>query len=64
MAIISYPKAPEFDPADLDKQNNWFKTYSINPIECGKLCEQFPGLQNAWNQFIITYQLCKSEGNE
>jgi hypothetical protein len=58
---MNFPKPPAFDPSDIDKQNNWMKQYRIDPIKLGRMCEQFPGLQNSWNQFIITYQLCKDQ---
>jgi hypothetical protein len=45
---------------DVDKQHKWITEYSIKPIELGMMCEKFPGLQKSWEQFKITYNLCKS----
>jgi hypothetical protein len=58
---MNFPTAPEFDPNGIDKQNFWFKQYRVDPIKVGRMCEKFPGLQNSWNQFKITYELCKSQ---
>lgn len=44
---------------DLDKQYEYMVKYKIDPIETGELCDQYPGLKNAWEQFKTTLNLCK-----
>jgi hypothetical protein len=44
--------------SDLDKQIFWFNEYKTDPIKVGMLCEEFPGLQKAWEQFQTLYELC------
>ncbi len=45
----------------IDEQHNWMKTYSIDPIELGQMCEEYPSLERSWKQFKIVYELCKVE---
>jgi hypothetical protein len=56
-----YPRAPYFEADDLEKQNQWFNEYRIDSIRLGRMCREFPGLQKSWEQFKITYELCKSQ---
>ena len=49
------------DSWDIDKQAKYLETYKIDAIQLGRLCEQFPGLQKSWDQFIMMYKLCRSE---
>lgn len=44
---------------DIDKQYEFMIRYRTDPIEIGQLCEQFPGLQKSWDQFLTTLNLCK-----
>lgn len=46
---------------DLDKQAGWITTYKMDPIQLGRMCEKFPGLMKAWNEFKIIYELCRSQ---
>ena len=47
--------------ADYEKQNAWVVEYSINAVKVGKLCENYPSLQIAWDQFKTTYEICRSQ---
>lgn len=49
------------DTWDIDKQAKYLETYKIDPIKLGRMCDKFPGLQKSWEQFIIMYELCRSE---
>jgi hypothetical protein len=49
------------DSWDIDKQAKYLETYKIDAIKLGRMCEKFPGLQKSWEQFIIMYELCRSE---
>jgi hypothetical protein len=46
---------------DIEQQHTWIKQYSVNPIELGQLCDEFPALERSWQQFKIVYELCKVE---
>ena len=46
---------------DLDKQYEYMVKYKTDPIEIGELCEQYPGLQKSWEQFLTTLNLCKDK---
>jgi len=45
---------------DVEKQHVWLTEYRLNPIHVGALCDQYPGLMIAWNQFKTTYEMCNS----
>jgi hypothetical protein len=45
----------------LDQQTTWLTEYKIDPIKLGRLCEQYPALQIAWDQFKTTYEMCKAQ---
>ena len=45
----------------LDKQHKWLTEYKLDPIRLGRMCEQFPGLQNSWNEFKMMYEICRSQ---
>ena len=57
---MSY-NGPTFDEEALDRQTKWIKGYQVDPLRLGRMCEEFPGLQKSWEQFKITYELCKSQ---
>jgi hypothetical protein len=44
----------------LDKQHGWMTDYKIDPIRLGRMCEQYPALQNSWEQFKLMYELARS----
>ena len=44
---------------DIEKQHEYMIKYKIDPIEIGRLCECYPGLQKSWEQFSNTLNLCK-----
>ena len=45
----------------LDKQTSWLTEYKLDPITVGRMCEKYPALQKSWNEFILVYQLCRSQ---
>ena len=45
----------------LDKQTDWLNTYKLDPIKLGRMCEKFPTLKIAWDQFKSTYEMCKAQ---
>ena len=45
----------------LDQQTTWLTEYKIDPITVGRMCEKFPALQIAWEQFKTTYEICKAQ---
>lgn len=49
------------DSWDLDKQAKYLETYKIDAIKLGRMCEQYPSLQNSWNEFKLVYELCRSQ---
>lgn len=44
----------------LDTQYKWLKDYKIDPVQVGSMCEKYPALLVAWNQFKTTYEICDS----
>lgn len=60
-ASKGFPRAPDFNADDIDKQTHWMNSYRIDPIKLGRMCDKFPGLQKSWEQFKITYELCRSQ---
>ncbi len=49
---------------DFDTQNKYFLEYNIKAVELGVMCNEFPALKKAWDQFKTVYELCKEENNE
>jgi len=49
---------------DFDKQHQFYLEYNIQAVELGIMCNEFPALQKAWDQFKTVYELCKEENNE
>lgn len=45
----------------IDKQTTWLNEYKLDPIKLGRMCEKFPALQIAWDQFKTTYEICKAQ---
>ena len=45
----------------IDKQHKWVTDYKVDAIRLGRMCEEFPGLQKSWEQFIMMYELCRSQ---
>lgn len=45
----------------LDRQHGWLNEYKIDPIRLGRMCEQYPALQIAWDQFKTTYEMCRAQ---
>lgn len=48
------------DP-DIEKQASWLETYRINPIQLGRMCEQYPTLLTSWEHFKTVYEMCRSQ---
>lgn len=46
---------------DIGKQADWIVHYKVDPIRLGRMCEKFPGLEKAWNDFKLVYELCRSQ---
>jgi hypothetical protein len=46
---------------DISKQADWIVHYKVDPIRLGRMCEQFPTLEKAWNDFKLVYELCRSQ---
>jgi hypothetical protein len=46
---------------DISKQADWMIQYKVDPIQLGRMCEQFPALQKSWNDFKLVYELCRSQ---
>ena len=44
---------------DIDTQHEYLLKYKIDPIEVGKLSEKYPGLKQAWEEFIELYNESK-----
>jgi hypothetical protein len=44
-----------------DDQHEIYLKYKTDPLQVGRLCKKFPTLENAWNQFKNTLELCKSQ---
>jgi hypothetical protein len=49
---------------DFDQQHQYYLEYNIKAVELGKMCNQYPALQKAWDQFKTVYELCKEENDE
>ena len=49
---------------DFDTQHKYFLEYNIKAVELGAMCEEFPALQKAWDQFKTVYELCREEHHE
>ena len=45
----------------VEKQADWLVTYRIDPIQMGRMCEEYPALQKSWNEFKLVYELCRSQ---
>ena len=45
----------------VDTQHTWLNQYRVDSIKVGHLCEQYPALQIAWDQFKTTYEMCKAQ---
>lgn len=45
----------------LDRQHSWLTHYRVDSIKVGHMCEQYPALQIAWDQFKTTYEICKAQ---
>jgi hypothetical protein len=45
----------------VDQQNVWLNEFKVDPIRLGRMCDKFPALQKSWEQFKITYELCRSQ---
>jgi hypothetical protein len=57
-------KHKKFEPSefiDLDTQHEWAVQYRVDSLTLGRLCSEFPGLQKSWEQFIMMYELCRSQ---
>lgn len=50
--------------ADFDTQHRYYLEYNIKAVELGTMCEEYPALKKAWDQFKTVYELCKEENNE
>jgi hypothetical protein len=46
---------------DFDTQNKFYLEYNIKAVELGVMCNKFPALKNAWDQFKTVYELCKEQ---
>lgn len=49
---------------DIDAQHKLYLDYNIKAVELGLMCQTYPALQKAWDQFKTVYELCKDENNE
>ena len=49
---------------DFDTQHKYFLEYNVKAVELGIMCNEFPALQKAWDQFKTVYELCKEDNNE
>ena len=56
-----HKKFPGTKIPGIEEQHTWMKKYSVNSIELGQLCDQYPALERSWQQFKIVYELCKVE---
>lgn len=45
----------------INKQNEWLNQYKVDAVRVGRMCEQYPALQNSWEQFKIMYDLVRSQ---
>ena len=44
----------------MEKQHQYIREYGgHNPVEVGILCDKYPGLKNAWQQYKLLYKICK-----
>lgn len=59
--IVSHKKFEGTVHPDLDQQTKWFNEFRLEPIRLGQMCEQYPSLQNSWNEFKLVYELCRSQ---
>jgi hypothetical protein len=50
-----------YDDDGVEKQADWLVTYRIDPIQMGRMCEEYPALQKSWNEFKLVYELCRSQ---
>jgi hypothetical protein len=49
---------------DFDTQHKYYLEYNIKAVELGVMCNEFPALKKAWEQFKTVYELCKEDSNE
>lgn len=49
---------------DFDTQHKYYLEYNIKAVELGMMCNEFPALQKAWEQFKTVYELCKEDNHE
>ena len=45
----------------VDRQHEWLKTYRVDAIRLGRMCEKFPALKNKWDEFKLIYEICRSQ---
>ena len=50
-----------YEDDGVEKQADWLVTYRIDPIQMGRMCEEYPALQKSWNEFKLVYELCRSQ---
>ena len=47
------------DPTDV--QHTWLTEYRLDAMQMGRMCEKYPALKLAWEQFKTIHNMCKAE---
>jgi hypothetical protein len=45
----------------IEVQSKYLETYKINAIQVGRMCDKYPSLQKAWDEFKLVYEICRSQ---